>query len=189
MPLSRSKKKQRFHAEHVMTQTDAAGHPFKAFSRRRRLRRRVQIFSLVCGGASVLAGAVPFCVVSVYLPFRKLSEGNAQIFQRAHCDTETCDLSEVTADPEFDQPNYIVDRSSHYFFVTPTEEIPGFPLRYADAAFVAAFHEPASITAPDGERWRMYSAVRPVGNVRLAVVVGYAEKASWKIGAERHRGH
>ena len=157
----------------------AADHKF--LSPRRRLRRRVLIFSGISGVATALAGAIVFCVVGVYLPVGRLAEANAQTLQRIRCDVQTCDMSDINADPEFEAPDYILDRRTYFFFGTPTIDIPGFPLRYADPTFVHTFETPASFPSPDGESWRLYSAVRPVGSTSAAVMVGYAEKATWKM--------
>lgn len=157
----------------------AADHKF--LSPRRRLRRRVLIFSGISGVATALAGAIVFCVVDVYLPVSRLAETNAQTLQRIRCDVQTCDMSDINADPEFEAPDYILDRRTYFFFGTPTIDIPGFPLRYADPTFVHTFETPASFPSPDGESWRLYSAVRPVGSTSAAVMVGYAEKATWKM--------
>lgn len=79
------------------------------------LRRRVLILSFVCEIAALIASAIPFVFVNVYLPLRKLAEANAQALQRARCDQQACDMSEITADPEFEPPDYIVDRRSIIF--------------------------------------------------------------------------
>jgi schlafen family protein len=152
-----------------------------AVSRKQRLRRRVVIFSWVFGIATLVAGAIPFCLVDVYLPVGRLSESNSQTLQRVRCDAHTCDMGDINADPEFKEPDYILDKSTYYLLGTPTEDIPGFPLRYADTAFMRRFQTPASFPAPDGETWRIYSEVRSIGSARVAVLVGYAEKATWKI--------
>jgi hypothetical protein len=153
----------------------------KAFSPRRRLRRRVLIFSGICGFATLLAGAVVFWVTNVYAPLRRLAEDNAETLRRVRCDVTTCDMSDINADPEFVDASYVLDTSNYYLLGTPTVEIPGFPLRYADFSFVRRFEAPASFAAPDGELWRLYSAVKQVGGRSVGVIVGYAEKASWKM--------
>jgi len=158
----------------------SAGAGLKSFSPRRRLRRRVLIFSGISGAAAVLAGAIVFCVTDVYLPLGRLSE-NEQTLQRVRCDMQTCDMGDVNADWEFAEPDYILDTRSYFFLCTPNADIPGFPLRYADFAFVKSYETPASFAAPDGESWRLYSAVRPIGSTRAAVMVGYAERATWKM--------
>ena len=163
-----------------MTQPRATA-DHRSFSPRRRLRRRVLMFSGISGVATVLAGAIVFFVEDVYLLAGRMAETNAQTLQRVRCDKQTCDTSDINADPEFREPDYILDRSNYFFLGTPNFDIPGFPLRYADSDFVRKFETPASLLAPDGESWRMYSAVRQVGNTRAGVMVGYAEKAPWKI--------
>jgi len=133
-----------------MAQPSAAA-GYKSFSPRRRLRRRVLIFSGISGVAAVLAGAIVFCVADVYLPLRRLEEANAQTLQRIRCDMQTCDMSDINADPEFNEPDYILDRRTYFFLGTPTIDIPGFPLRYADPTFVRTYETPASFPSPDGE--------------------------------------
>jgi hypothetical protein len=131
--------------------------------------------------AAVLAGAIMFCVADVYLPLRSLAETNAQTLQRVRCEMQTCDMSDINADPEFEEPDYILNTRTYFFLDTPTINIPGFPLGYSDFTFVRTFETPTSFPAPDGESWRLYSAVRPIGSTRVAVMVGYAEKAPWKM--------
>jgi hypothetical protein len=163
-----------------MAQSNAAAdHRF--FSPRRRLRRRVLIFSGVSAVATALAGAIVFFVADVYLPVGRLADTNGQTLQRIHCDTQTCDMSGVHADPEFEPSDYIMDKRNYFFLDSPDIIIPGFPLSYADSAFVGTFQTPTSFLAPDRDSWRMYSAVKQIGSTRIAVLVGYAEKASWKI--------
>jgi hypothetical protein len=133
------------------------------------------------GVATVLAGAMVFCVADICLPLSRLAEANAQVLQRVRCEMQTCDVGDINADWEFTEPDYILDRRTYFFLGTPTTDIPEFPLRYADSAFVRGFETPASFAAPDGESWRLYSAVRSIGGTRAAVMVGYAERASWKM--------
>lgn len=153
----------------------------RSFSPRRRLRRRVFLFSVLSGIAALLVGVIAFVMANVYLPLGRLTETNRATMQRVRCDMETCDMSEVNADPELSDVDYILDLRTYYFLGFPTIGIPGFPLGYADATFLERFDSPASFTAPDGESWRMLSKVCEVGAARLAVMVGYAERAPWKM--------
>lgn len=111
-------------------------------SPRRRLRRRVLIFSGISGVVTALAGAIVFCVTEVYLPVGGLAETNAQTLQRIRCDMQTCDMSDITADPEFEESDYILDKRTYFFLDSPNVIIPGFPLGYADSTLVSTFQTP-----------------------------------------------
>lgn len=70
----------------------------KTLSPKRRLRRRVLIFSGFCGLASLLVGAIVFLVADVYVARVKALEANKQTLQRVRCDGQVCDMSDINAD-------------------------------------------------------------------------------------------
>jgi hypothetical protein len=85
------------------------------FRPRRRLRRRVLIFSGMSGAASVLAGAIVLFVADVYQPAGRMAETNAQTLLRIRCDAQTCDMSDINGDPEFEASDYILDKRNYFF--------------------------------------------------------------------------
>ena len=128
-----------------------------------------------------MAGAIVFCVANIYLPLGRLAENNAETLRRVHCEGPTCDTSEINADPELVDAGYVLDTYNYYLLGTPTIDVPGFILRHADLTLIRRFETPGSFQAADGEVWRLCSAVKQVGGSSLAVMVGYAERASWKM--------
>jgi hypothetical protein len=63
----------------------------------------------------------------------------------------------------------------------PEGDFSDFVLQRSDPAFINRFLMPASVSTPGGESWRLSSAMKQVGKRRVVVMVGYAEKASWKM--------
>jgi hypothetical protein len=141
----------------------------------------VLIFSSLSAFATAVAGLAVFCVADLYVPLGRLAEVNAQTLQRVRCTLQTCDMGDINADWELDAPDYVLDKRNYFFLSTPNSDMPGFPLRFADATFVLRFVAPNSFLAPDGEQWRLCSVIKSVGGTRVAVMVGYAEKASWRM--------
>src|SRR5690242_18745433 len=110
-----------------MTQP-AAGPDQKSFSPKRRLRRRVVMFSVACGIASLLVGAVVFFVADVYAAIGKAAEANMQTLQRVHCDGKMCDMSDINADWDFAGSDYILDGNTYFVLRAPDSpdaDIPG----------------------------------------------------------------
>ena len=110
-----------------------------------------------------------------------MAETNSQTLQRIRCVAQTCDMSDVNGDPDFEASDYILDKSNNFFLSTPNSAIPGFPLGYVESTFFSGSQTPTSFLAPDGDSWRLHSATKQIGGTPTTIVVGYAEKASWKI--------
>jgi schlafen family protein len=166
-----------------MSAVNAAIHQLGLRSRGRRLRRRVLLFSFSCAVIAALLGGVVFYVTNVYIPGRTLEETNQKTFQRIHCAAQTCDVTEIANDFEFDGADYVLDKDTYFLlnFGSQTGDFSRFALHRSDPAFIGRFQTPASVLTPAGESWRLYSAVKELGSKRVAIMVGYAEQASWKM--------
>jgi hypothetical protein len=152
-------------------------------SRRARFRRRLLLFTFSFAMSTLLFGGVLFSVVEIYIPAKRLGETNQKTFERVHCDFQTCDVTEIANDWEFAASDYLLDKKTNFLLNIdqPAADFFGFPLRYSDPAFISRFNPPASISTPARESWRLYSATNQVGSRAVVVMVGYAEKASWKM--------
>jgi hypothetical protein len=80
--------------------------------------------------------------------------------------------------------NYVIDVQTRYLIGVPTPQYGAPRLRdieHVDLSFIAAFRQPASFDTPDQELWRLYSRRAAVDNKPVEILVGYAEKAPWKL--------
>jgi hypothetical protein len=80
----------------------------------------------------------------------------------------------------------VIDTHTRYFINVAEPSTSGIPERfapldYSDANFIAKFREPETYDAPDGEVWRLYSRQVDLDGGRFEIIVGYAEKAPWKM--------
>jgi hypothetical protein len=152
-------------------------------SGRWRLRRRVLLFSFSFAVIAMILSGSLFYVTNVYLPGKTLQETNRKTFERIHCTGETCDVTEIANDFEFGGADYVLDKDTNFLlsFEQPEGDFSGFALHRSDPAFIGRFQTPTSVLTPAGESWRLYSAVEELGSKRVAIMVGYAERASWKM--------
>jgi hypothetical protein len=124
-------------------------------------------------------------VGSAYRSLRRWQEINLRTLSEINCTGNSCDTSKFTTDWQLGGPDYVVDSQTRYFINVPQEsgEMPTrfAPLDYSDTAFIARFRQPASYEAPDGEIWRLYSREMSADSKRIEIIVGYAEKAPWKM--------
>jgi schlafen family protein len=156
----------------------------KRVSVRRRVNNRILRFSLLIGAAVTVLIVLVF-IGSAYRSLRRWQEINLRTLSEISCAGDTCDTSKFTTDWQLGGANYVVDTRTRYFISVPDEsaETPQrfAPLDYSDTGFIARFREPASYQAPDGEIWRMYSRGIAVDNKTVEIIIGYAEKAPWKM--------
>lgn len=141
------------------------------------------VFSFTCALATLLFGGLIFSVVEIGIPLNHLREANQKTIERIPCDVNGCDVSGITNDWEFAPSDYVLDKKTYFLLNVdqPAAEISEFPLRYSDPAFITQYQTPEIVFTPAKETWRLYSTVTHVGPKIVAVMVGYAEKASWKI--------
>jgi len=122
-------------------------------------------------------------VATSYPSVHRWKEANLLALSEITCAAETCDTTEFTRNWQSNGPDYIVDLQTHYFLAVPTSsaENPGrfTPLDYSETAFITKCRQPVSYTTPDGEIWRLYS--RETNDTKSEIIIGYAEKAQWKM--------
>jgi Schlafen, AlbA_2 len=147
------------------------------------LRRRVLLFSLGSASFGLMLGAIIFCFTNLYVPLDELHERNRGTLGRIQCGPQACDVAEIANDWEFAASDYVVDKDTNFLLNldVPEGDFSDFALHRSDPAFISRFQAPSSVSTPAGESWRLSSAMKQVGNRRVAVMVGYAEKASWKM--------
>jgi hypothetical protein len=141
------------------------------------------LFSIAFSWTAAVLGTIPFLITKVYVPEKQLEDQNEKTLGRINCDADTCNVSEIANDWEFNGANYILDKQT--FFVLSIEPPAGdfsrFHLHRSDPAFIQRFHTPKTVESPAGESWRLFSDVKQVGDKNVAIMVGYAAKASWKM--------
>lgn len=166
-----------------MTSAGAVFGEPRIFARGHRLRRRVLLFALCSSIVGLLLGALIFCFTNVYVPLGQLRERNQATLGRIQCEAKVCDISAIANDWEFSASDYVVDRDTNFLLNLDVSEgdVPEFVLHRSDPAFINRFQVPASVSTPAGESWRLHSVIKQIGKRRIAVMVGYAEKASWKM--------
>src|SRR5260370_3098853 len=149
---------------------------------RAHLRRRSRLFSIASALIVLFLAGLLFTVMEVYIPLKSLHETNQKAFDRIPCDATACDVSEIANSWESAWPDYLLHRDTYFLLNVemPAAGFSGFPLHYSDLSFVNHFHTPADVQTPAGESWRLYSAIDHLGSKPVAIVVGYAERVSWK---------
>jgi len=155
----------------------------RLLARSQRLRRRVLLFTFCSAFMGIVLGALIFFITNVYVPLEHLHKRNLATLERIQCEPQVCDVSPIANDWEFSASDYLVDRNTNFLLNLdlPEGDFSDFVLQRSDPAFINRFQVPASVSTPAGESWRLLSAIKQVGNHRVAVMVGYAEKVSWKM--------
>jgi|ERR1019366_6849163 hypothetical protein len=158
----------------------------RPFSVKRRVDRKILIFSACVGLlATVMAGVVYIATLSSKL--RDATADNRNALSQIHCMGENCDTSEYTTDYYSNGPDYVIDTRTRYFLeatgTSTNNPAPFGTLDVCDTAFIDRFVKPASYLTPDGEVWRLYSRKTSSkdGARAFDIIVGYAQKAPWKI--------
>jgi hypothetical protein len=168
----------------VSTLEIASKRTVKPFAVRRHVNSKILRFSLSIGVAAALLTASAY-IASAYPSIRRWKEINFRALSEIKCEGSTCDTSKFTTDSQSSEPDYLVDTETRYLMsvATPAQQKPGrfAPLDYSDTAFIARFREPSSYNTLDGEVWRLYSRQASVGGKTFEIIVGYAEKAPWKM--------
>jgi hypothetical protein len=139
------------------------------------------VFAALFGCITAIAGFVAFCITDLYLPAGQLVEQNNKTIRAIHCSAETCDISELANDPDFDGSEYVIDRSTHFFLNYLPPQGLRSALNYADPSFVIRFHEPTTLLSPAEEKWRLLSTEEQIANHKVAILTGYAEHVSWRM--------
>jgi schlafen family protein len=165
-----------------MLSLDSSAHQTPFSPLRARLRQRLRLFSIISALIVLFLAGLLFTIMEVYIPLQSLRETNQKAFDRIPCDATACDVSEIANSWESAWPDYLLHRDTYFLLNVemPTAGFSGFPLHYSDLSFANQFQTPASVQTPAGESWRLYSAIDHLGSKPAAVVVGYAERVSWK---------
>jgi hypothetical protein len=156
---------------------------------RRRVRKRILLWSIGAGSIAALLLAVAFVLLEIVPNYLRLGEANQETLKRIPCtdggptsgpivERRRCDVSEIMNDPEFDSSDYVLTRDS-YYFVLQTARYPGFWLNYSDPVFIRAFRQPTSVIMPNGALMRLYSQAARAGDQSFEVMVGRMEEAPW----------
>ena len=151
--------------------------------RARRLRRKLIAFSVAVGIAGLLVAGAVFTITNIYLPLQDLQQMNRSAFEKIHCDSQVCDISEFANAFQSKTPDFVIDKDTNFVLIAdqPTADFARFPLHRSDTDFIMRFKQPATFATPSGELWRLRSTVEQLGSRRLAIMTGYAEQTSWKM--------
>lgn len=156
----------------------------KSLSVRRYVNRRIVRFSLLTGTAATLMIVLSF-FLSVYPALERSQEINKRTISEINCTERGCDTSALATDWALSDADYVIDAQTRSILAVPQSEIENTeqyqPLDYSDTDFIAQFRQPTTYPAPNGEVWRLYSRPITVNERNLEIIVGYAEKASWKM--------
>ncbi len=156
----------------------------KSFSIRRNVNRRIFRFSL-CIGAVVVALTAIVYIAAAYPSLKRAEEINLRTISEMNCSGFVCDTSEFTTDWQLEGSDYVIDTQSRFFLtISPTTaEHPSrfAPLDFADTTFITGFREPTSYRTPNDEVWRLYSRRATWNGKDVEIMIGYAEKAPWKM--------
>ena len=161
----------------------------KPFVVRRNVNRKILAFSLLIGTTATLLAAVVY-IVLLYPSLQRCQQVHQHTFEEIKCNGLICSTSLFTTNWKMGASDYIIDTKTRYFIdvPNPTEESPASfaPLDYSDAGFISRFRLPAWYETPDGETWRLYSQQSKTGSQELEIIVGFAEKAPWKMVDTEH---
>jgi hypothetical protein len=156
----------------------------RPLSVRRHVNRKILRFSLASGLVAALLTACVY-IASAYPSVLHWKDINLRTLSKIPCSGATCDTSRFSNDWQSDNPDYILDTQTRYFINVPTstpENPERFaPLDYSNTAFIAKFRQPLSYSTPDQEVWRLYSRQATLDGRNLEIIIGYAEKAPWKM--------
>ncbi len=160
------------------------GANMRPFSVRRRVNRKILRFSLAIGLVAAVVTAVVY-FASAYPAVRRWKDINLRTLSEIKCSDATCDTSVFSNDWQLEGSDYVVDAQTRYLINVPSSsgENPGrfAPLDYCDTAFIAEFRQPTSYNTKDGEVWRLYSREADVAGRKFDIMIGNAEKASWRM--------
>jgi len=156
----------------------------KFVSVRRYVNRRIIRFSLLIGAIATLLVMLSL-FASVYPALEKSQEINKRTMSEINCTPTGCDTSSLATDWALSDADYVVDTQTRSVLAVPGSEIENAeryrPLDYSDTEFIARFRQPTTYAAPNVEVWRLYSRSTTVSGTKFEVIVGYAEKAAWKM--------
>lgn len=157
----------------------------KPFSVRRNVDRRILRLSLWIGVVGALL-ALLVCLALAYPTLQSWKQINSRTLREITCTVDACDTTVFSGDWQISDANYyVIDLQARYFINVPTSTVDNpvrfKPLDYSDLNFIARFREPMTYNSPNGELWRLLSRKVQANNKNLEIVVGYAEKAPWKI--------
>ncbi|HLI85064.1 MAG TPA: hypothetical protein VKV17_14175 [Bryobacteraceae bacterium] len=146
--------------------------------------RRISQFSVVVGAIGVILVLTSYGA-STYPRVQRWQQANLRMLSEISCKDLACDTSQFTTDWELSGADYVVDGRTGYFIDIPISTVDNsehfVPLDYAETGFILGFRQPKSYVTPDGEIWRMFSREFAVAGKTLLVLVGYAQKAPWKM--------
>ena len=156
----------------------------KALSVRGYVNRRIFRFSLLIAVGATLLIVLSF-FASVYPALERAQEINKRTIAEIDCTENGCDTSALATDWALSDVDYIIDAQTRSILDVPEVEIENAeqyqPLDYSDTVFIARFRQPTTYPALNGEVWRLYSRPITINGKNLEIIVGYAEKAPWKM--------
>ncbi len=162
----------------------STGDRVRPFVVRRNVNRKVLAFSLLIGTTATLLTAAGH-IASLYPSLRRYRRTHRQIFEKIERHGDKYDTAKLITDWKLGDADYVIDKDKRFFIEVPdpTDESPGSfaPLDYSDTDFISRYRQPGSYTTPDGETWRLYSQESKAGAQTVEIIVGFAEKAPWKM--------
>ena len=147
---------------------------------RNSIRRRIVIFSLSIAVFSVALTLIIFCILKAIIPADNLHKVNSETLNKIQCYGENCDIRSLINDWNFEGSDYVVMKNNS-FFIKNNFKYKNFDLNYSDPKFIKKFSTITSWNSPAQETWRLLSAQVTVHNRLIEILVGYVEKASWKL--------
>lgn len=151
---------------------------------RRKVERRIVLFSLFMGVVGMFLAGVGYSV-SILESLRDSQGINRAAVSQISCDNSSCDASAYTMQWWIPGPDYLIDVQTRYLVdVAASEE--GEPvhfsqLEFLETSFIRKFRQPGQFATPTGEIWRLYSQPAEDKGQNREIILGYAEKAPWKM--------
>lgn len=168
----------------MATEAVSRKEPHKQLSARRPVHRKIFRFSLCIGLLTAFLSV--FVVLAVGYPqWRHCHDTNVQTLSEITCNASECDTSAFTTDWQIQDVDYIIDTRTRYLLNVPTstdQDPTTFgQLAFSDPTFIARFQQPQSFTTINQETWRLYSREVTADDKTYAIMIGYAERAPWKM--------
>jgi hypothetical protein len=150
---------------------------------RKKLRKRIEIFSVVVAFIFLILSMGVFAVFEIGQPyFSEMKDFNTNAMKQIECKGDVCDISKFINNPSYEGADYVLKRSKNeLYFIQLSNDFPGFCLNYSDPNFLGKFRIPTTYHPPINAQWRLYSQNKKIGNRNIEIMVGLEEKAPERV--------
>jgi hypothetical protein len=143
---------------------------------RKKLRKRILVFSVVVAFIFLILAIGIFSVFKIGQPyFSEMKNLNLDAIGQIECKENIYDISKFINTPSDKYPDYILCTKKGLLFWF-SNDYSEFDLNFSEPNFIKGFRTPKSYDFPTGERWRLYSRNKSIGDKNVEIIVGWTEK-------------